>query len=328
MKPSQLVNAIKHSFQIKQPVMIWGPPGIGKSRIVQDFAKDNNMGLIDIRLSIYDPTDLKGFPVLSEGKANWVSLGELPDVIRDGSEGILFLDEFNSAPPATAAAAYRLVLDRKIGTYTLPDGWSIVAAGNRESDKGVTYRMPAPLANRLVHLDLEPNYNDWLKWAVQNDLHYVTRSFIRYMPDRLFDNNNVSKAFPTPRTWEMADRYYKTVQDEQLLFDLVAGCVGEGPAYEYTSFAKMASQLVDPDQILLNPDVAPVPDDLQAQIAILGSLTSRVSPLTFDRLMRYVTKFKTEMQAFFVTDAVTKDKEITKTSSFMNWIVDNNDIIF
>lgn len=306
--------------------MIWGQPGIGKSQIVSDIAKQHGMGLIDMRLSTYDPTDLKGIPAIVDGKAVWLDLSELPDVVRDGTEGFLFLDEINAAPPATTAAAYRLVLDRKIGNYTLPDGWTIIAAGNRESDKGVTYKMPAPLANRFTHFELEVDYDDWCNWAIDNGMHHNTLSFIRFRPSELNNFDPTQRAFPTPRMWQRADQYI-SIQDPATRSHMIRGAVGDGAGIQFESFIQMAHQLPDPDLILLNPDEAKVPKDVSAVYATVGALSVRASESNFDRIMRYADKLKMDFQVLLVKDSSRRCPAVANTQAFANWALRHSDVL-
>ena len=156
MRPVQLLTVIEKEFQSTQyghhtPVMLWGAPGVGKSQMVAQVAARNHVPLIDIRLSQMEPSDLRGIPFLKGDIVDWAIPSMLPDQKRHGVAGILFLDEITSAPPSVSAAAYQLILDRSLGEYKVPDQWAIIAAGNRQGDRGVTYTMPAPLANRFSH---------------------------------------------------------------------------------------------------------------------------------------------------------------------------------
>tara|TARA_B110000261_G_scaffold162403_1_gene205914 strand:- start:650 stop:1315 length:666 start_codon:yes stop_codon:yes gene_type:complete len=189
--PNNAKKSIRRAFKKKRPLFLWGPPGIGKSDIVSQITEEyNNSLLIDIRLSLWDPTDIKGIPYFDPtiGKMVWGAPEELPDeeLASQYDTIVLFLDEMNSAAPSVQAAAYQLILNRRVGKYKLPDNVIIMAAGNREADKGVTYRMPAPLANRFVHLELVPSFDDWFQWAIDNKVHtdvvgYLTLQRKTYM---------------------------------------------------------------------------------------------------------------------------------------------------
>ena len=257
VSPNKAKVSIKHAISKKRPIFLWGPPGIGKSDIVHQIAESIDAHVIDVRLSLWEPTDIKGIPYFDSntGKMVWAPPMELPDAAMAAKYKniILFLDEMNSAAPAVQAAAYQLVLNRKVGTYKLPDNVMIVAAGNREADKGVTYRMPAPLANRFVHLELKTDYEDWLQWATLNKVHEQVVGYVGFAKQDLydFDPKSSSRAFATPRSWSFVSQL---LQDDDLsentLTDLVAGAVGEGLAVKFMAHRKVAKQMPKPEDIL------------------------------------------------------------------------------
>src|SRR5476649_1729324 len=194
MKASQILNALRTLVRTRQPVFIWGEPGLGKSSLVKELAADLSIPLQDVRALLLDPVDLRGLPFLGpDGRSKWPT----PDFLPQGGSGILFLDELNAAPAMVQASCYQLVLDRKLGEYVLPDGWSIVAAGNRDSDRAVTSRMPTPLRNRFVHLDFEVDIQEWSAWAIQAKIRPEVIAFLRFRPALLsaFDRDN--NAFPS-----------------------------------------------------------------------------------------------------------------------------------
>ena len=145
--------------------------------MIRQVADEAKLPLIDVRASLLDPTDLRGIPTVENGRAVWCPPSFLPTA-DDGPGGILFFDELSAAPPLVQASLYQLVLDRRVGEYELPDGWRIVAAGNRQEDKSVVFRMPAALANRFVHLDFEVDYDDWRDWAVARGIHPLVIGFL------------------------------------------------------------------------------------------------------------------------------------------------------
>jgi hypothetical protein len=257
VSPNKAKNALRHAMQKKRPVFLWGPPGIGKSDIVEQItASFSNSHLIDIRLSLWDPTDIKGIPYFDSNnvKMAWGAPSELPDeeMAAQYDNIVLFLDEMNSAAPAVQAAAYQLILNRRVGTYKLPDNVIIVAAGNRESDKGVTYRMPAPLANRFVHLELAVNFDDWFEWSVNNNIHKDVVGYLTFAKKDLydFDPKSASRSFATPRSWSFVSELIEDDIDEATTTDLVAGTVGEGLAVKFMAHRKVASSMPNPTDIL------------------------------------------------------------------------------
>jgi hypothetical protein len=257
VSPSKAKNALRHAMHKKRPVFLWGPPGIGKSDIVRQVGETfSNSHLIDIRLSLWDPTDIKGIPYFDSNnvKMAWGAPSELPDeeMAAQYDNIVLFLDEMNSAAPAVQAAAYQLILNRRVGTYKLPDNVIIVAAGNRESDKGVTYRMPAPLANRFIHLELAVNFDDWFNWSVDNNQHTDVVGYLTFAKKDLydFDPKSASRSFATPRSWSFVSELLEDDLDESTTTDLVAGTVGEGLAVKFMAHRKVAASMPNPTDIL------------------------------------------------------------------------------
>jgi hypothetical protein len=253
VSPNEAKRAIRKCIKINRPLFMWGPPGIGKSDLVKQIGEEQGRPVIDVRLSLWEPTDIKGIPYYNSASNNmcWAPPAELPT--DPNSNAILFLDELNSAPAATQAAAFQLVLNRRVGTYVLPPGVSIVAAGNRETDKGVTFRMPAPLANRFVHLELRTDFDDFHQWAVLNQLHHQVLGYLNFAKQDLsdFDPKSSSRAFATPRSWSFVSDLLKDDDlDDQTLTDLISGAVGDGLAVKFMAHRKVAKQMPDPQDVL------------------------------------------------------------------------------
>ena len=251
--PKRAKRAINKAIQKRRPVFLWGPPGIGKSDIVKQIGEDAGREVIDIRLPLWEPTDIKGIPYF-DSTANtmvWAPPAELPS--DPDSKAIIFLDELNSAPPAVQAAAYQLVLNRRVGQYKLPAGVDIVAAGNRDGDKGVTYRMPAPLANRFLHLEMKVDFDDYQEWATANKIHPEVVGYVSFAKQDLydFDPKGSSKSFATPRSWSfVSDLLTDDDTDTDTLTDLVSGAIGDGLAVKFMAHRKIAGRLPKAEEIL------------------------------------------------------------------------------
>jgi len=250
-------RAITKCFKKKRPLFLWGPPGIGKSELVASIAEEMGGLMIDLRLAQMEPTDLRGIPYYNKdnGLMDWAPPIDLPseELAKQYPVVVLFLDEMNSAAPSIQAAAYQLVLNRRIGKYTLPDNVVVIAAGNRETDKGVTYRMPAPLANRFVHLEMRVDHESWEQWATINRISSDVIGYIGFAKQDLydFDPRSSSRAFATPRSWTFVSELLEDNDcTDSELTDLISGAVGEGVAVKFMAHRKVAGQLPKPIDIL------------------------------------------------------------------------------
>jgi hypothetical protein len=253
----QARKAVLKAFQAKRPVFLWGPPGIGKSEVVQEISDELGGFVIDLRMAQMEPTDIRGIPYFNKdiNKMDWAAPVDLPDeeFAKQYPVVVLFLDEMNSAPPAVQAAGYQLILNRRVGKYKLPNNVVIVAAGNRDSDKGVTYRMPMPLANRFLHLEMRADFTAWQNWAVDKGIHKDVVGYLSFAKQDLyeFDSKSSSRAFATPRSWVFVSDLLKDEDvDTDTLFNLVAGAVGEGLAVKFMAHRKVAGRMPDPADIL------------------------------------------------------------------------------
>jgi len=272
-------RAVKKCFNKKRPMFLWGPPGIGKSEVVADITAELGGFMIDLRLGQMDPTDIRGIPFYNkeQGKMDWAPPIDLPDAELASQYPVivLFMDEMNSAAPAVQAAAYQLVLNRGIGRYRLPDNVVMIAAGNRESDKGVTYRMPTPLANRFVHVEMRADFVTWQEWAVKNQIHKDVVGYLSFAKQDLydFDAKSSSRAFATPRSWVFVS---ELLEDEDLddvtATDLIAGTVGEGLAVKFQAHRKIAGKLPRAEDVLSGKEKELQVKEVSAMYSLVISL--------------------------------------------------------
>jgi hypothetical protein len=253
----QARKSLLKAFSKKRPLFLWGPPGIGKSELVAEIAEELGGYMIDLRLGQMEPTDIRGIPFYNKdlGKMDWAEPVDLPtkEFAEQYPIVVLFLDEMNSAAPSVQAAAYQLILNRRCGKYFLPDNVVLVAAGNRESDKGVTYRMPTPLANRFIHQEMRVDFASYQEWAVKNKIHKDVVGYLSFAKQDLydFDPKSASRAFATPRSWTFVSQILEDEDgDDDTIMNLVAGTVGEGLAVKFMAHRKIAGRMPRPEDIL------------------------------------------------------------------------------
>ena len=256
------------SSGIKHSVFLWGPPGIGKSSVVKKVTKDNDLRLIDLRISQLAPTDIRGLPFVEDGLAKFAP----PSFLPQEGEGVLFVDEFNMASPSMMGIAQQLILDRQVGDYTVPDGWFIVAAGNRTEDRAAVSQMPAPVANRFIHFNVESDLSSWKEYAIQNGVNEQIISFLNFRPQLLFDFNKNATAWPSPRSWDFANSLLSIGLE-------VDAAVGDGTAAEFYAYQSIYSRLPDVDAVL-NGEKVEVPKEPSLMFAVCGALVARAKSAT------------------------------------------------
>lgn len=344
MRPSHILTILDREFcstlnKQHTPVMLWGPPGVGKSQIIGQIAAQHNVPLIDIRLSQMEPTDLRGIPFRNGDLVEWSVPAMLPDANRHGLQGILFLDEITSAPPTVSAAAYQLILDRRLGEYFVPEGWAIFAAGNRQGDRGVTFSMPAPLANRFTHYEVEANLDDWVAWAYENNVDDRVIAFLRFRPDLLFDFDPARNpvAFPSPRSWEFAHRaLQKFGEVPTLLLDTLQACIGQSAGVELKAFVDNMDQLPDLDAIISGANTD-VPRSIDLQYGVAAALVRRAvkakqtseAGQVFGNILKYAKLFpQREMGVMLVTDLHRSiGKPLFAVPEFAEWANSISDLL-
>lgn len=327
MTPKELTTALTILVvsQLQSSVMIWGAPGIGKSSIVAQVANATGLQLIDLRLSQLAPTDLRGLPVPDNEQriSRWYPPEFLP---RDG-KGILFLDEVNLAPPVMQGMAQQLILDRRVGSYRVPGAWFVWAAGNRKEDRGSTFDMPAPLANRFLHFALEANLDDFKTYAIGQSIHEEILAFLSFRPELLHKLDPQQPAWPSPRSWMAADALLR-----RGLVD-ISPAVGEAVYAEFLAFLRLQEILPNVPDILSGAgDTIEFPDESSVKYALLGALVAQARSdeergcafawlslkATAEWLQAFIADLDKRKQGFVVPsderlrDAFSTMKEITK----------------
>jgi len=305
VKPSEAAIAIKHMVQVnlknaemgkkRRGLFIWGAPGIAKSSVVEQVADEINFKLIDIRLTQMEPTDLRGIPVPFQSKdddnkayVQWAVPDLLPKRVagkrvcelqdelsgRKYDGAIILLDELPNAAPSVQAGSYQLVLDGALGEYIVPDNVIVMAAGNRETDKGATFKMPTPLLNRFTHIEMRVDFEDFQTFALQTSFHQAVVGYLTAFKHELFqfEATSASRGFPTPRSWESVSDILRGDPNlpESVQMALIAGAVGDGIAVKFLEYRKNAANLPPASDILEGK----VHDLKSKEISLMYALTT------------------------------------------------------
>ena len=302
--------------EIYLSTMIWGPPGIGKSSIVAQIAEQHSIGFVDVRLSQLAPTDLRGLPVPDNGIARWFP----PEFLPQTGKGILFLDELNMAPPAMQGVAQQLILDRRVGSYVVPDGWFIWAAGNRKEDRASVFDMPAPLANRFVHLEVEPDFESFKLYALNAEVAEQVIAFLSFRPTLLHKLNPQHPAWPSPRSWVMGSQLYQVGLD-------LAPVIGLDAAAEFYAYTELYSTLPDFAAIFQGDGSASVfPHDPGARYATTIGLTMRANTAdaAYQAFCWMASQAPTEWIQLFVADVMRQMRAKGQIGAFAAYVQEDN----
>ena len=333
--------------------MVTSSPGVGKSSIAKQIARTHNLKLIDIRLSMCDPTDLNGFPAISEDKmsASYVPMDtfpistdslpkhkdehgqDMPDNIdangkdlNSYSGWLMLLDEFNSAPISVQAAAYKIVLDKEVGQHRLHPKVAIMCAGNLDTDKAIVNRLSTAMQSRLIHLQLDVSHKDWMTWAHANKIDYRVISFLNYKKELLhaFDPTHSDKTFPCPRTWEFLSDIIKPFKHiDNTKAPLISGTIGEGPGMEFTVFCAIFDNLPKLADIIKNPLGTNLPDDPAVNYAITGMLSNNLTTSNAGPIMPFIDRMGVEFQIITLRGAIKNDPTLADIPAVDKWVTKN-----
>lgn len=334
----------------RRAIFMWGPPGIGKSRITYQVGDILDYAVYELRLGEHDPVDLRGMPVpilrmkdgteiyLHQPPKNGLAAKEIdmgvtkwfiPNFLAFGDKpAILFLDEMNQADRAVQKVAQRLVLQHKIGDYTLPPNVVVVAAGNRESDKSFVQKMAAPTLNRFFHFEVGVDVDGWVEWAENNGIHPMVIAFIKFKPDYLFvfDPKSNEKSFPTPRTWEFVSDALNHGMYVGL-YHIIQAAVGKGAAIAFKAFMDVHAQIPDIEEIFINPNDAPLPTNPSVRFSLCILLANRATHKNLFVIRTYTERLGKEYTAYTISYITKMNRVLSETPEFVTWSIEYSDLL-
>jgi hypothetical protein len=358
MNCTQAKENITACIQAKLVPFLRGSPGVGKSSIVSDIAKDFNLKFIDFRLSQADPVDLNGFPTIDPvtKTASYVPMDVFPiestklpiktpeekdaagNVITPATyyDGwLLFLDEFNSASLAVQKATYKVVLDRMIGQHKIHDRVAMVCAGNLETDNAITSKLSTAMQSRLIHFELHTDAKEWVQWAASANIDVRITSYINFKPEALNmfaalnKSQSIENTFPCQRTWEFVHRLIKKIPVlNNSHGELLSGAIGSGTAHEFIGFTKIFQDLPSIDDIIKNPMHAKVPTEASSRYAVTGLLSHHATDANGSQILAYASRLPTEFTVLTLQDALRRNPSFINSKAVSEWVAQNYSDIY
>ena len=347
--PSQTLREMHVMKLADQTPLVLGSVGVGKSETIYQFAEslaemeglsvswDNasptakQFGLVDFRLSHFESVDFGGLPYIVDGVQKRAMLGNLPTK----GKGLLFLDEVAQSAQDHQAIASQLIKERRLGEYVLPDGWTIVLAGNRHSDRSSANKIVAHGMGRVGLIEFESNANDWLKWASENGVDERLIAFIQYQPQYLnnFDPK-IDEPSATPRTITNLSKVLAQNPDKDILQNLIYGFVGREFTAEFMAFITLMQDVPNLQKVLDGKKVD-VPEGVGLQYATAVALTSTIKEskdselaIHFENALKFVEQFQTdEFAIFFVRTMVGMKPQLKQTKVYSDFVVRHQDLL-
>jgi hypothetical protein len=330
MKPSELSTLLQKTIHARLPILIKGAPGIGKTDIVKQACTNTSTRLIISHPVVSDPVDYKGFPFVIDNEAHFLPFGDLNQLINAQAPTAYFMDDLGQAPATVQAAAMQLILERRINGHRVSDQVTFLAATNRKTDRAGVTGILEPVKSRFAAIiELEPDVDDWVKWAIRNNLPPELIAFIRFRPNLLHDfkpSTDMDNS-PCPRTVHNVARLMQADLPQELHYDAFTGAAGEGFALELIGFLKIYQTLPDPDRILTDPQGADVPPDPATLFALCGALAKKADPFTFDAIVKYGNRLPEEFCVMLVTDCITRCPDVQETVAFVDWAKAHNHVL-
>lgn len=321
-------------------------PGLGKSAIAKEIAKEWNLKVIDVRLTEYDPTELNGYPFILNPKdeIHLVKAGHVPmvtfptehDPIPEGYKGwLIILDEFPSAPLAVQAAAYKITLDRMVGSHKLHEKVMIITAGNKATDKAIVNRLSTAQQSRFSTLMIKACLETWLDWAERLDatkwgpVDHRVRSFLRWKPELLhdFDPNHADLTFPCPRTWHFTSNLALANKWEKIEYSklaLLAGTVGHGASRQFHAFTEIFDHLPTIKEIIANPVMCTLPDEISVHHAAAGLVGHHINKDNAKPLFQFLARLPADIQTVTLRNAIKQKHELRAVPELLQWAAQNS----
>lgn len=331
MRPSEIVSVLELLVPAREPILLVGPPGVGKTDLVKQTAQSLECELEIFHPVVDEPIDYKGLPFVTDGSADFLPFGNLRKLLDATTSTIAFLDDLGQASPAVQAAAMQLLLAREINGQKISDHIVFIAATNRKQDKAGVSGILEPVKSRFsTILNVEVNVEDWLKWAGAHNMPGELMGFIDWRGGEVLMNFEPTAEITNsanPRTVANLGRTLRLKPSPRMEFELYSGCVGEGFATEFQAFLETYRNLPDPHLALENPNAVEMPTDPATCYAFSNSIAEYVTEKTMENFGILCSRMKKEYNTLTMQRAVVRNTDLQSTPQYIDWITENSNAI-
>ena len=332
LSPKKMFDALVFMIQNKEPIMLVGSPGCGKTELVKQACKATKNKLVIMHPVVSSPTDFKGLPFLSSDgeSADFMPYGDLKILVDAKEKTVFFLDDLGQSSASVQAACMQLILERKLNGHKISDNITFISATNRTTDRAAVTSVLEPLKSRNIVIELDISVDDWVDWAMKNKMPETIISFVRFKPD------SITKFVPSkhivntssPRTVATVGRLINMGIPEDCLLDIITGAAGAGFAIEYIAFSNVYGSIPTFAEILRNPKTCKMPSTVDEKYAISGMISYNASNAkTFDMVMDYIYRLPIEFQVQIVKETIRLHKGACNAKKFDEWNSKHKELI-
>ena len=326
VSPKELYKELCKAMKAKLPVLITGAPGIGKTDIVTQVAKELKMDLVVMHPVVCDPTDFKGLPGIVNGKAEFLPYGDLRKLMDAKKPTICFIDDVGQAPQSVQAALMQLLLARQVNGKKISKHVVFVAATNRRQDRAGVTAILEPVKSRFVAIiELAVNTDDWIEWAIENEIAPEVIAFIHFRPELLCSGTATAEIInhPCPRTWWGVS---ELIEADITSIAWIAGAIGEAAAGEFVGFLKIYTELPEIEDIIHQPKTTKVPIILAAKYAVVIALATMANRKNIEAILTYGKRMSNEFDVLLGLQAAKQCPDIKETNAYIAWCVRHPEI--
>ena len=298
--------------------ILWSLPGEGKTTMVEDLTEELGIECRTVVVAQFDPGELGGFPMVDKEKKEYFRAR--PFFMPTSGMGVLFFDEAPQAPTAGQNLLAQMVNERRNGEHLIPEGWTIILAGNPLAAKAGTNPMPSHLKDRLIHLDIETDHEGFREYALANDFDAMITSYIFERPEWLQKFNPAHNASPSPRSWEKVNTILKLNMSPENQNNAIQGIIGEGGMADFTGYIKIWQDLPKLNDIFANPGTHWIPEDPSVMYALCSNLAHKANKSNVKAILTYINRFQNkEFTAFCVKDMLSRNPELKAVPEVTKW---------